>query len=408
MTYCLFATATYKVVWRLLLLFALTANSHLHLFAQGEGDTTVKLIVAQAYSILESNPTEATKLFERAVTMNPSHELARRQLGYLYLSQGKHEQALEQFNAAQQVRPSDTTQLQIAYVLNTLERKDEALQIFQELESSPDPQIRTKASDGKSNILSSYALLQRWWTRFYVAPYYDTRWNSTFLSSNIHHGFYLADDKVISLYGTISVSTDTRSSDEGTTPVIFSDNSMILGVGVRVRAFTGLTWNMQQGIAYDLVKRTSRARVRYDFRTILTYSNGIYPTFSVHDSWKFPFYHFADVYASAGYYSRYKNGIGYLQGRTGVRIVEVYKTIFDTYFRVDFVRDTEGEFYNNLNEWGLGARLTPNVDWGLYLMSEFHRGYYHRASARAVTERAKRYDSYYNSFRFFIIFDRTF
>ncbi|MBI4548618.1 MAG: tetratricopeptide repeat protein [Ignavibacteriae bacterium] len=364
--------------------------------------------MARAYSILQSNPSEATRLFERAVALDPSNELARRQLGYLYISQGKHEQALDQFNAAQQVKPSDTTKLQIAYILNSLDRRDEASQIFQELESSSVPTIRQKASDARVSILSSYAMTTRWWTRFYAAPYYDTRWNSTFISSYIHQGYYLTENRMVSLYGALSISTDTRSSGEGTTPVIFSDNAMILGIGIRTEVLTGLAWRIQQGVSYDLIKRSTRARVRADFRNILTYSNGIYPAFSVHDHWKFPFYFFADAYASAGYYSRYKNGIGYLQGRTGLRIVEVSRTAFDTYVRLDFVRDTEGEFYNNLDEWGLGARLTPHVDWGLYLMSEFHRGDYRKVSARADAERARRYDLYYNSFRFFIIFDRTF
>ena len=122
-----------------------------------------------------------------------------------------------------------------------------------------------------------------------------------------------------------------------------------------------------------------------------------------HADLKVPGRPFADLYSSFGYYSRYTNGIGYIQGRAGLRMIEVAKTVADVYARADIVRDTEKQFYNNQSEGSVGARIIPNVDWGLYLVGEFHRGRYWRVSDTPVP-----YDLYYSSFRFFLIIDRTF
>jgi hypothetical protein len=157
-----------------------------------------------------------------------------------------------------------------------------------------------------------------------------------------------------------------------------------------------------------LIDRGSGTVTKGDFRAVATYGNGIYAPFAIHDDFQMPVYPFADVYASAGYYSRYKNVIGYAQLRAGLRAVEVSKTAVDVYARMDMVRDTEKLFYNNIVEFGPGIRLTPNIHWGLYLVGEYHRGVYWDVSDAAKAERASLYAANYNSFRFFLIFERTF
>jgi hypothetical protein len=197
-------------------------------------------------------------------------------------------------------------------------------------------------------------------------------------------------------------SGDARSGG-GQVPVIFSDNSLILGLGLRARPLTGLSVSVQEGIAFDVVSRPTSSSPRNDFRAVAVYSYGIYAPFNVHPEVKTPFYPWADMYSSFGYYSRYEDGIGYLQGRLGLRVLEVSKTAGDVYLRGDLVRDTEKLFYNNEVEGSVALRLIPDVDWGFYLAAEFHRGTYWDVGGPPVP-----YDSYYSSFRFFLIFDRTF
>jgi hypothetical protein len=110
-----------------------------------------------------------------------------------------------------------------------------------------------------------------------------------------------------------------------------------------------------------------------------------------------------DVYSSFGYYSRYNNNIGYLQGRAGGRLLEISYSAFDVYLKGGLAIDTKKEFYNNLCEGGIGFRLMPNVNWGLYIIGEYQRGLYWD-----VGDNANPYDKYYNSFRLFIVFDRMF
>jgi hypothetical protein len=242
-----------------------------------------------------------------------------------------------------------------------------------------------------------------WWTRVYAVPYYDTRWETTFFQGFLQHGYYLTDDRMVTAYGFMMYSGDARSNG-GLAPSIFSDNAVILGVGARVTPLTGLQLSVQQGIAIDLIQRGSSATTRGDFRAVATYGNGIYANYLYHQDWRYPVIPFADLYSSFGYYSRYQDGIGYLQARGGLRLLEVSRTVGDIYGLAGFSKDTEKEYYNNVAEIGLGARLTPNVNWGLYLAGEYRRGTY----LDIATKTPLPYDSYYSSFRLYLIFDRMF
>ena len=368
---------------------------------QAVNDTALAALLSRAYALLAINSPEAPALFARAVELDSSNVLVRKQLGYLYQANGKFEEALQQFVAADRLQPSDSTKLQVAYVLSAMGRSSEATELLHKLQASPYPDIR----DGATLQLASSSptgSAGESWTRVYAAPYYDTRWNTTFFQVNFERGYSLTSDRKIGAFGTVMYSGDARSSG-GQAPVIFSDNALIFALGLRVHPLTGLTVSVQEGAAVDLIDRGSGRVVRGDFRAVGVYAWGIYAPYFYHTNLKLLARPFADLYSSFGYYSRYTNGIGYIQGRAGLRILEVAKTVGDAYVRADFVGDTQKLFYNNQSEGSIGARLIPNVDWGLYLVGEFHRGRYWNVSDTPLP-----YDAYYSSFRFFLIIDRTF
>ena len=192
-------------------------------------------------------------------------------------------------------------------------------------------------------------------------------------------------------------------------------------LGFRLNPFYGFLFDIQWGIAYDLLDKNLDSRVHGDFRAVATYSNGLYAPFTLHEELRAPFYPFADVYASAGNYSRYETNIGYMQLRGGIRVLEVTHTLVDLYTRVNVVRDSRGimsldlsssvvpaqekKFYNNLVEGGFGARLTPHTEWGLYFAVEYLRGSYWGIPDEEIPAT---YERWYNSLRSFIIFERTF
>jgi len=386
---------------RLLALAFLVLASLSLSYGQAVNDTALATLLSRAYALLAINSPEAPALFERAVELDSSNVLVRKQLGYLYQANGKFEEALGQFVAADRMQPSDSTKLQVAYVLSALGRSQEATELLHTLQASPYPDIR----DGATNQLASSSptgSAAESWTRLYAAPYYDTRWNTTFFQANFERGYSLTSDRKLGAYGTVMYSGDARSSG-GQAPVIFSDNAIIFALGLRIHPLTGLTVSIQEGAAFDMIDRGSGRIVHGDFRAVAIYGWGIYAPYNYHTNLKLPARPFADLYSSFGYYSRYTDAIGYVQGRAGLRMLEAAKTAGDVYVRADFVGDTQKQFYNNQSEGSIGARIIPNVDWGLYLVGEFHRGRYWNVSDTPLP-----YDPYYSSFRFFLIIDRTF
>ncbi len=354
----------------------------------------------------------AIPYFRKAIEIEPSNFQAHQALGYAYNSTGQLEDALGEFQTADHLKPSDTLKLQIAFTMIALQQDTASDKILQELTRSSSPDIQKKANDQLRYRSAGGASVNPWWTRIYSADFYDTRWQTTFLSLTAEEGYNFA--KVLSAYGVLDLSADTKSST-GAVPEIFSDNTVMLGIGVRAALFTGFAVSAQEAAAFDLIGRHNVDFPQEDFRLFATYGYGIYAPYTLHSDARFPFYPTLDLYSSLGAYSRYKTTIGYLQVKFGLRALEVSKTVFDIFGKVNFARDwamnilrsnssfKAKEFYNNIDEWGGGCRLTPDVDWGVYIDATYMRGFYSHGDL--VPEGR---DRYYNSFRLYLIVDRTF
>ena len=366
-----------------------------------ESNESVAALLNRAYETLARNPHEALPLFEEAVKRDPSNLLAHKQLGTIYLSVSRKEDALQEFLAAQNISASDTTALQIAYLYDDLGRKEDAYNQFKLLRLSNDPDIREKARVATA-VFSSFLCSQGfpWWGKVYSASYYESRFENTILSGALFAGRYLTNDRKVSAFGTVSITRDTRSTG-GTLPAIFSDNVMLFGVGLRAQPFTGMIFDAQVGGGYDLIERPGIDRFQEDFRTVLSYGNGWFPELQFPERLRFPFKPFADGYFSAGYYSRYKNSIVYLQARAGFRVAAYYYTALDIYIRGDLVGDTQREYYNNIAEGSAGIRFIPYHPIGVSVLAEFHRGVYWDANSNFAPANRT-----YNTFRLFLIIDQ--
>jgi tetratricopeptide (TPR) repeat protein len=389
-----------SVVPFLLLLFAFH-----YLSAQDKIEEDFANILTKAYGAITTNPQEAISLFEQAVKIQPSNIAIQKQLGYLYIQQSQTEKALEKFLFIENAAPSDTNKLQIAYLFNSLNRNDEALTYFRKCLSSNDPDTHEK-SRAAVIVLEQNVRGQKfpWWGDVYAAPYYDSRFKAGFGLLQVREGYYLSDVKSFSLFSSLRISGDTksRSVTSARPSELFSDNALILGVGVRIAPFYGFITEIQSGIGVDLIDKGTNKKVKEDFRAVLTYGNGIYPTLATPGKMKFTFKPLADIYASFGYYSRYHNGIGYDAGRAGARLIEWETSALDVYGRLDVVRDTKRKYYNNILEWGGGVRIIPDYSFGLSILAEYHRGRYYPVINSTLAT-----GQYYNSFRLFIIFERA-
>jgi hypothetical protein len=104
------------------------------------------------------------------------------------------------------------------------------------------------------------------------------------------------------------------------------------------------------------------------------------------------------------YYSRYnQNVIGYLQLREGVNLPGRRFLPMQALVAVNFVKDSNGDFYNNVVEAGPDLRLAPfrrlpNV----VLETQYLRGFYTTHSL------ANPYGPRYGDFRFFLIWSKYF
>ena len=397
-------------------LIHLFGGAHDRSNAQNEADTSLTSILTRAYTLLDTNSIEAEQLFEQAVKISPNDVSLHRQLGYLYSGHNKSEQALKEFEQAEIILPSDTIKLQMAFIHLSIGNEDEAATVLRGLSNSPDQYIHKSAEDQLATMSAPPAApiseeLRKWYLRIYAAPYSDTRWNTIFYNLDAEHGYYFDRNKMLFSYGFLSFSTDSKSK-LGEVPLIFSDNAVISGVGLGMKPLTGLELRSQVGIAYDVVQQDSgAARWRGDFRALAIYGSGIYPNFEFHDNVKMTFEPLLDVYSSVGYYSRYNNVIGYLQGRAGVRVFEWTCSAADLYVRSMYIKDTEREYYNNQIDAGIGLRILPIYNWDLYIMAEYYRGlYFDKLPVRYETtlEANVLGEKYFGGFRFFIIYDHIF
>ena len=363
----------------------------------------VRDLMTQAYELLPTDNKGAIALLEKAAAIDPSDVTIRRQLGSAYIEAGQLDDALRQFSVANTLEPSDTTQLQLAYLLNSMGRNKEAIGKFASLTASSDPDISEKARKGETVLrLAPCPASNRWWAQLSLSPYYDSRFENAVFAGAFRAGIYPGSQRIVSLYGIASVTKDTRSSS-GAVPVIFSDNYALAGGGIRVQPFKGFSADIQGGVAIDLMDRPGMSATRGDFRAIASYGAGTYPELATPNSFRFSFKPFVDFYASGGYYSRYKNTIGYAQVRGGFRAVEIQTTALDLYLRGDFASDSQREYYNNVAEASVGIRFIPSYLWNVAILAEYHRGTYWDSKLSTGP-----YDRYYDSFRLLFVFEQPF
>jgi hypothetical protein len=365
-------------------------------------DKEARKLLESGYEALRRSPAEAVPYFEQIVALDSTSVFARRQLGSLYIAVNSPGKALLQFEAAQRLLPSDTTSLQVAYLLNALGRNRESLEVFRGIQESPDSSISAAARSAVVLLeLQVCAEQQPWWYRAYVSPYYDTRFKDLVVMGSAYAGRYIDSTRRYSWFGTAALATDTRST-AGALPEIYADHFLLVGGGFRAQPLPGLTADAQLGLTADLLRRPGKPVINPDLRIVASYGNGIYPSFTLKDGPAWPIELLADGYASAGYYTRYANVIGYLQGRAGARMFSYRYTTADLYGRFDLTWDTHGDFYNNTVELSAGLRVIPHQAWGLQVLLEYHLGRYTGSSA------GNPFGAQYNSTRLFLILDRFF
>ena len=353
------------------------------------------------YTLLQTDPDRAATVFEQIVARDSANVTALRQLGSIYSGLGDRALALIAWQAAQRHLASDTIGLQIAYVLSSLGQHEEAARLFEDLSGSPNDWIRRRAIVA-AMISDQLACQSRrpWWGTAQAYPYYDTRFENLVASLSVAVGRFIDSSATLSLYGTAGATWDTRSSG-GAFPVLYADHFVLLGTGIRYRPFSDLTLDLQTGLTYDLIRRPDHSRFRGDLRLVAAYGRGIFPEAGYADSLAWTLHPLADLFGSAGWYTRYSNGIVLLQGRAGAEVASYRTAAASLFLRANVGWDTRGDFYNRVFEIGPALRVTPHRTWGFSLEVDVLRGFYWSRTAADSP-----YGSAYTSIRLFLVFER--
>jgi tetratricopeptide (TPR) repeat protein len=321
------------------------------------------------YELKSKDPKAAKEKLEDIVAAYPNSSLAQAEMGYLLTSEGKNEEALEHFRAAEKNAPQDPQMsMQLGYVLDSTNRKKEAYKEFEKASLSKDEQVREEACLATINLapVIHKKLPDPYFADVYFSPSYNTRFDDGIFSLNLRGGVNVGPRKEWDVYAGFRGVRDTESRG-GNAPQIFSDNVGVFALGARYIPLKNIPLSLyaEAGMAYDLLDR-NRDRWRDDVRAgALMYTAwGAAPHCPM--GWQFPFRHVGNFYADVSVYSRYDwNWIGYARVREGLRVVEKGRSSLDAYLHVGGVVDSDDEFFNNLVEVGPGLAFVPDHRWNI-------------------------------------------
>lgn len=130
-----------------------------------------------------------------------------------------------------------------------------------------------------------------------------------------------------------------------------------------------------------------------DIRHGLIFWQGWDRAWYVPNTKRFPLTFWEEIYADFIHFQRDShNNILNAKGKAGLRILRVRKTAVDLYGIQYFSWDTNGDFWNNRGESGMGIQLKPWTDYALSLFAELLRGFYIERDGRYMNPYQKKYD----------------
>lgn len=303
------------------------------------------------------------------------------------------------FEQAHRADASDAdTTMQLGYLYQATGDMAKAKEMFLTERSSQDPKVALQAASALAEVNRE----SHWWFgTAYAAPFYQSRFSNEITSFDAKLG--LRPSPYVQPYVGLRLTRDTRS-ETGTVPVIFSDNSAVLSLGVQSPILGhGTNLYAEAGTAISLLSRPPSGRAVPDYRVGFTWfqpwgvSLAQVAQVSPHG-----FCFTGDAYGDVGFYSRYNdNVIGYLQLREGLNLPTAHVLPIQALAAVNLVKDSNGDFFNNVAEVGPEVRLAlfrhlPD----LQVRATYLRSFY------TVHDSANPYGPRYGDFRFFLVWSK--
>lgn len=105
-----------------------------------------------------------------------------------------------------------------------------------------------------------------------------------------------------------------------------------------------------------------------------------------------PLNNWGEVYSDISYYQSQKhNVITYMHFRTGIRILQIWKTSVDLFGITYIMNDTNKDYWNNKIEYGPGLWIRPILHLGLKIYIEWPSGFYYPIKGGEPNPNPKKY-----------------
>ncbi len=328
---------------------------------------------------------------------------ARKEQGYELLRQNRRSEAIPVFEEVYRQDPhDDSTMMQLGYLYDAEEQKKKAESMFRAAAASTDPKL---AEQARTALRTMHGIESAWFGSLYFAPFYASRFGNEINSLNAKVG--LRPSQYFQPYIGLRLTRDTRSQT-GRLPVIFSDNTAVLSLGIQSQPFgpTAVVY-AEAGTALSLLGDPQHGRAIPDYRAGISWFRpwGLGLTRAARETSRRAAL-FGEAYSDVAYYSRYgQNVIGYLQLKEGLTLPQKRISPLQVFAAVNLIKDSKSDFYNNIVEFGPGLRFVPLKKLPmLQVQAQYLRGSY-------MTEGRRIRNSYgpnYNDYRFFLIWAKYF
>ena len=367
-------------------------------------NTTLRRELGYLYLAMNKK-AEATEQFEEALKLNPRDAAARDQLDDLHglkrqptasasgaapastagvdaktmgkksLALGYSKDAIKYLREAHEEDPADAEiTLDLGWAYNLAKDDRDALPWFKVARRSDDPSVSAQATKAYRNLTGETSPQTTVWT----LPMYSSRWNDLFTYGQIKRSFLLPWDSVDKLF-TFYVSTrfigDVKSSlpEHTVDPQYLSESSFIFGLGVNTRTWRHFMGWAEAGEAVKyLPDRNDVGTAIPDYRGGVNYTKGFGQLLGSQTPGLF--YETVD---EAIYVSRFqKDWLFYSRHRAG-RTFQVGRENAQLLFNVNYVRDSQNQYWANSVELGPGIKM--RLHWmprNVYFSTDFLRGIY--------------------------------
>ena len=325
-----------------------------------------------AYALLAAGETtEAITTFRAGLSRDSSFRDGWRQLGYVYRAQGKADSAFVAFLAAQRLAPLTARDwIEVGYAQGARGNKQAARDAFSTALRSEDTAavaLARRAMNDSASVVATASVARSLFFEAYAAPLYQTRFDNAIGQGFVRGGWSTPDPHGVVPYLSLRLTRDSRSVG-GTRPEIFSDNSVLPAIGVRIQPrASSPTFYAEGGPAVLLLDDGKGSRVRPDVRTGAYYATGWYQGSALR----------TEVYIDASYYSRFERDIiTYFQVREVLDAVAWSTARLELYVRVGGVADSRRVSYNNALEFAPGVAFVPGATRRVVLSVEQVTGGY--------------------------------